>query len=385
MQATSPVIDAGARAALALAFACAGSLDFMLAQFAPALTGKRVDARIRGCAPGTCAPLKCEVQVIDLRSVEAFLAVSETGSFTTAAKRLNKTQSAVSQAIRQLEEELGVVLINRTTRVLSLTPPGELLRSRAAQLFDDAATLTSLVREYAKAKLVELRFGMVDSFAIAVGPTLIKSMLSESINLSLWSDITPRLREALNDKRFDIVVANDAFTDEARLTRIALMREPYVLLLPRRPEWEVPAEDLASLARSRPMVRYHAPSYLATQIDAQFHRMNVRLSRRVSVDTSDKLLAMVAAGIGWSIGTPLALLRSPRFAEVVRVLPFPGEPFYRELVMLSRRGELDELTRRLAATAREVLAGPIMDEIRAMLPELRDKISIPDPYLAEQG
>ena len=139
--------------------------------------------------------------MIDLRSIEAFLAVSETRSFTAAAKRLNKTQSAVSQAIRQLEDDLGVVLIDRASRMLSLTPPGELLRNRASQLFDDAVALPALVREFGKAKLVELRFGMVDSFAIAVGPALIRSMLSESVNLSLWSDITPRLGVALNEIR----------------------------------------------------------------------------------------------------------------------------------------------------------------------------------------
>jgi DNA-binding transcriptional LysR family regulator len=321
--------------------------------------------------------------VVDLRSIEAFLAVSETGSFTAAAKRLNKTQSAVSQAVRQLEDELGVVLINRGSRVLSLTPPGELLRSRASQLFDDAVALASVVREYGKARLAELRFGMVDSFAIAVGPALIRSMLSEAINLSLWSDITPRLGEALNDKRFDIVVATAAFTDEARLTRIPLMREPFVLLLPKSGGWDVPTDDLAALARSRPMVRYHPPSHLATQIEAQFHRMNVHLSRRVSVDTSDKLVAMVAAGIGWSIGTPLALLRSRGLVDTIRVVPFPVEPFYRELVMVSRRGELDDLIRRLAATAREVLAGPVIDEIGAMLPGLRTDITIPEPHFPE--
>ena len=321
--------------------------------------------------------------MVDLRSIEAFLAVSETGSFTTAAKRLSKTQSAVSQSIRQLEDELGVVLINRASRVLSLTPPGELLRGRASQLFEDAVALVSLVREYGQAKLIELRFGMVDSFAIAVGPTLMKSMLSEAVNVSLWSELTPRLIDGLNDKRFDIVVANDALTEEARLTRIPLMREPYVLLLPKSPEWDVSTEDLAVLARSRPMVRYHPPSYLATQIDAQLQRMNVHLSRRVSVDMSDKLLAMVAAGIGWSISTPLSLLRSRSLVDVVRVLPFPGEPFYRELVMLSRRGELDDLTRRLAGATREVLAGPIMDEIGAMVPGMRYDISIPEPHFPE--
>jgi DNA-binding transcriptional LysR family regulator len=111
--------------------------------------------------------------------------------------------------------------------------------------------------------------------------------------------------------------------------------------------------------------------------------MNVHLSRRVSVDMSDKLLAMVAAGIGWSISTPLSLLRSRSLVDVVRVLPFPGEPFYRELVMLSRRGELDDLTRRLAGATREVLAGPIMDEIGAMVPGMRYDISIPEPHFPE--
>ena len=248
--------------------------------------------------------------VVDLRSIEAFLAVSETGSFTVAAKRLNKSQSAVSQAVRQLEDELGVVLINRGSRALSLTQPGELLRSRGARLFDDAVALATLVREHGKAKLIELRVGMVDSFAIAVAPTLIRSLLSEALNLSLWSDITPRLREALNDRRFDIVVANDAFTDDERLTRIALLREPYVLLLPKAEGWDAPPGDLPALARGRPMIRYHPASHIAAQIDSQLLRMNVHVSRRVSVDSSDKLLAMVAAGVGWSVGTPLGLLRS---------------------------------------------------------------------------
>jgi DNA-binding transcriptional LysR family regulator len=152
-----------------------------------------------------------------------------------------------------------------------------------------------------------------------------------------------------------------------------------VLLLPKGAGWEVPVDDLAALARGRPMVRYHPASYIATQIDAQLLRMNVHVSRRVSVDSSDKLLAMVAAGAGWSIGTPLALLRSRDLIDAVRVAPFPGEPFFRELVMLSRRGEFDELAHRLAAAAREVLAGPISDDVARLLPALRDSLTIPEP------
>jgi DNA-binding transcriptional LysR family regulator len=317
--------------------------------------------------------------VIDLRSIKVFLAVCESRSFTVAAKRLQKTQSAVSQAVRQLEEDLGVVLVNRTSRSVALTPAGELFRTRAAALLEDATQLTALMREHDRSRLTELRVGMVESFANAVGPLLIRSMLNEAINLSLWSDITPNLEAALSESRYDIVVVNDALDADANLTRFLLLREPYVLLLPRDAHWEGSPDDLVSLARSIPVVRYHPPSFMATRIEARFHRMNVQVSRRVSVDTTDKLLAMVAAGIGWSVSTPLALLRAPGLAGTVRIVPFPGERFDRELFMLSRRGEIDDLTRRLAVTSREVLSTLAAEEIAPLMPALRDDITVPDP------
>ena len=317
--------------------------------------------------------------MIDLRSIKVFLAVCESRSFTVAAKRLQKTQSAVSQAVRQLEEDLGVVLVNRTSRSVALTPAGELFRTRATALLEDATQLTALMREHDRSRLTELRVGMVESFANAVGPLLIRSMLNEAINLSLWSDITPNLEAALSESRYDIVVVNDALDADANLTRFLLLREPYVLLLPRDAHWEGSPDDLVSLARSIPVVRYHPPSFMATRIEARFHRMNVQVSRRVSVDTTDKLLAMVAAGIGWSVSTPLALLRAPGLAGTVRIVPFPGERFDRELFMLSRRGEIDDLTRRLAVTSREVLSTLAAEEIAPLMPALRDDITVPDP------
>jgi DNA-binding transcriptional LysR family regulator len=316
--------------------------------------------------------------VIDLRSIKVFLAVCDSLSFTIAGKRLQKTQSAVSQAVRQLEEDLGVVLVNRTSRSVSLTPAGELFRSRAAALLEDATALAALMREHDKSKLAELRVGMVESFANAVGPLLIRSMLNEAVNLALWSDITPHLKAALDDRRYDIVVVNDNFDDDANVTRFVLIREPYILLLPKDARWEGAAEDLVSLARAHPVLRYHAPSFMGAQIEACFHRMNVHLSRRVSVDTTDKLFAMVAAGIGWSVTTPLALLRARHLTGIVRIVPFPGERFERQLFMLSRRGEIDDLTRRLAITAREVLSTLVAEDIAPLVPALREDITVPD-------
>ena len=313
---------------------------------------------------------------MNLHSIEAFLAVAETSSFTMAGKRLEKTQSAMSQAIRQLEEELGVILIDRASRQVTLTPSGELMRRLATQLLEDVKTMKSLVREQSMAKVSHLRIGMVDSFASAVGPSLISSMMAEAVNLNISSDVTPNLGEALLAKRLDIVFANDSFDNEPHFIRYELLREPFVLLLPADVRWDLETPDLASLARAYPMVRYHTQSYIGGQIEAHCHRLNVIPSRRISVDTTEKLMASVAAGVGWSIGNPLSLLMSGRQRRLIRVAPFPGETFYRRLCIVARRGEFDSLLLRLARLSSEVLTEWVEGELRDTFPELYPAIQV---------
>src|SRR5256714_10884718 len=66
----------------------------------------------------------------DLRILTAFLAIAEEKSFTSAAKRLGVSPSAMSHAIRSLEERLGVRLLSRTTRSVTPTEAGEQLLAR---------------------------------------------------------------------------------------------------------------------------------------------------------------------------------------------------------------------------------------------------------------
>src|SRR5258705_10538050 len=78
----------------------------------------------------------------DLNVLSGFLAVAEERSFTKAAKRLNVSQSALSHAVRGLEEQIGVRLLARTTRSVAPTNAGEeLLRSLRPALTDIRAAL----------------------------------------------------------------------------------------------------------------------------------------------------------------------------------------------------------------------------------------------------
>jgi len=80
--------------------------------------------------------------------MQTFLAVTEGGSFAAAAKALRLTPSAVSRSIARLEARLGVLLVQRTTRSLSLTPEGESYRSRISALLAEVdAVEQSLGRE----------------------------------------------------------------------------------------------------------------------------------------------------------------------------------------------------------------------------------------------
>jgi DNA-binding transcriptional LysR family regulator len=315
--------------------------------------------------------------MIDLRTLHVFLAVGDCGSFTLAAERLGRSQSAVSQAIRQLEEDLGVVLIDRVKRPMLLTAAGSILREHAHRLMQDAETLGATVRSYGNAKAREIRIGLVDSFGAAIGPALMRVLLDHAASLTVLSGRTTSLADAFLERKLDMIIANDSLDDMGGLDRHELMRESYLLLAPKGIALDETEANLASLARNHPMVRYGPRSFLGAQIDRQLQQRNAHPTRRVSVDTSDSLIAMVAAGIGWTSTTPLCLLQGRSYLPRINVAHFPPPRFFRRLILLSRSGEFADLPRRLAGIASHILAAEIVPILRTIVPSLeREALSI---------
>ncbi|GAB3627557.1 LysR family transcriptional regulator [Pandoraea terrae] len=83
---------------------------------------------------------------LDVRSLRVFEAVAKSGSVSTAASKLGVTQSAVSQAVMQIEELLGTKVLDRARRPMKLTPAGIALRRHAHNVVDDMDRLLALVR-----------------------------------------------------------------------------------------------------------------------------------------------------------------------------------------------------------------------------------------------
>lgn len=314
--------------------------------------------------------------MIDLRTLNVFLVVSECGSFTLAAQRIGRTQSAVSQAIRQLEEDLGVVLIDRAPRPMALTPSGAILREHAHRLIQDAETLAATVRNYGGAKVREMRLGFVDSFAAAVGPALMKVLLDYAAGLTVWSGLTFNITDAFLHRKVDMIIANDSLDDMEGLDRYELLSESFLLLAPAAIAIEGTDESLAALTRNLPMIRYRTGSFIGGQIERQLNRRNAHPTRRISVDSSNSLIAMVAAGVGWTCTTPLCLLQGGSNLSGINVAPFPEPRFFRRLTLIARSGEFAELPRHLAGIASLMLITKVLPELQSVSPWLGNTMSI---------
>lgn len=152
-----------------------------------------------------------------LRQMKYFTAVVECGSFTEAAEECFISQSAVSQQIQALENDLGVKLLHRESRGFSLTPAGEYFYRRARELLADAETMR---RETVRIGLGErrLRVGYLKCYG---GQELLQAAADFSrdhpdVSLQTISGTHEELYDALREGTADLVLSDQrrAFSDE---------------------------------------------------------------------------------------------------------------------------------------------------------------------------
>jgi DNA-binding transcriptional LysR family regulator len=305
--------------------------------------------------PAKAPPAPASPLPFDLRALEAFLAVSDTRSMTAAAARLGLTQPAISQVMRQLEKGLGVKLVDRKLRPLALTVAGGVLRQHALALLEEARQIPPAVRESAVSKIPLVRIGIIDSFFASFAPVLGVELRPQVEQLSMWSGLSEAHGAAFLRRNLDIVISQDPLEDEDGLERLTLLEEPYVLALPAAYAGKA-APALARLARELPLIRYTARSLTGKEVERYLRRLKLDIPLGQEFDNSDGLVAMVAAGLGWALTTPLCLLDARPPQGRVAALPLPAPGLSRRLTLVARRGELGRVPRQVAALARRVLA-----------------------------
>jgi DNA-binding transcriptional LysR family regulator len=139
----------------------------------------------------------------NLRSLRHFVAVAEELHFGRAAARLYMTQPPLSQSIQLLEEELGVLLFNRTNRSVSLTPVGALWLPHVRQILDKTEALPQVAQRLARGEIGTLRLSFVSSTVYGILPELV-SLFSTN-----FPDVEITLKEATSNIQVQALLNND--------------------------------------------------------------------------------------------------------------------------------------------------------------------------------
>ena len=303
----------------------------------------------------------------DLRSLEVFFYVSESRSMTIAAERLGITQSAVSQAIRNLEEVLAVQLVDRTSRPLTVTAAGEWLGRIAAQILRDVAQISNSVNQFRDNTALRLRIGVVDTLSDPFVPGLVKR-LSPSISfLSISSSFVRSLRESLIDRSLDLLITNDTASGISTLRKLPLLTEPYLLAVPKS---LIDDELIPNFLTTKPLIRWSSKSQICADVDAQLQRMRMDLTRQFEFDSARTIFGMVAAGLGWAVVPSICVFEIVRVLDSIRLLPFPGPSFTRTVSVIYRANENDAMSEYIYKVAREIIREKYIPKILQVAPWL---------------
>lgn len=156
------------------------------------------------------APLNHPLPLLDLDLLRTFVAISETGSFTTAANAVFRTPSAVSMQIKKLEDILGRSVFSRDARSVTLTTDGEMLLGYARRML-------SINREAVSKFIVPeisgvVRLGSPDDYGERVLPHVLKRFAQShpSIAVDVTIDQSSNLRRRMDDRALDITLLTNS-------------------------------------------------------------------------------------------------------------------------------------------------------------------------------
>jgi DNA-binding transcriptional LysR family regulator len=173
--------------------------------------------------------------VPELRLVRYFVAVAREGNVTRAAERLHLSQPSLSAAVKQLEAQLGVALLERSGRGVALTPAGELLLRRGPELLEHAEEVAEAVRSRDGAAAGRLSLGLSPTARYGLGPELLAACATAAPAAMLYTseDTTGALLRDVAAGRLDLAVTFCAPEPPPAGVELALLRdEPAVVHLP---------------------------------------------------------------------------------------------------------------------------------------------------------
>jgi DNA-binding transcriptional LysR family regulator len=289
-----------------------------------------------------------------LERLRALREVARLGGFSAAADTLGLTQPAVSNQIRQLEQQLGTSLLERIGKASKPTPEGEVLIAAASRAF---AELETAIDEIAR-----MRSDISGALVLATGATATRYLLPPvmvdlrarhpGIDLRVLTGNTVDMIPGLLDGSIDLGLLTAPIRDPHLQSRF-FFRDRLVCITP-------PGESPTSRTirprdlRNRQLVLYDRGGSIRRATDSWLGAVDRRRIRVTDIGSAEAQVAFVRAGLGWSIVSEIAARED---AAAGRIDLFGlAPPLFRDLVLVWRA---DRASRPVIAAALAVFAGHV--------------------------
>ncbi|ASC79610.1 MULTISPECIES: LysR family transcriptional regulator [Serratia] len=258
-----------------------------------------------------------------LKQLRVFVAIARHGSFSRAGEAIGLTQSAVSHSVKELEAEVGVRLLDRTTREVVLTDAGLRLANRVERLLDELQTTLLDVRSFGVQRSGTVRVATSQTISAHLMPQCIAAGEREypEIRIMLRDQAQQQVLHSVRNAEVDFGIVVDP-VQAVDLECEAVLHEPFLLLCRDDHPFAAQQEVRWSALNGCRLVLQDYASGSRPLIDSALRQQGVEAQVVQEIGHPATLFPMVAEGIGISIFPALALpLPEGGLLRVRRLVP----------------------------------------------------------------
>lgn len=243
-----------------------------------------------------------------LKQLRVFVAIARHGSFSRAGEAIGLTQSAVSHSVKELEAEIGVRLLDRTTREVLLTDAGRRLANRVERLLDELQASLLDARSFGVQRSGTVRVASSQTISAHLMPQCIAAGERQypDIRILLRDQAQQWVLNSIRNAEVDFGIVVDP-VQAIDLDCEPILHEPFLLLCRDDHQFaDLPQVHWSALSGSRLVLQDYA-SGSRQLIDSALRQQGVEAEVVQEIGHPATLFPMVAAGIGISIFPALAL------------------------------------------------------------------------------
>lgn len=282
---------------------------------------------------------------MNLRELEYLVAVAEERHFHKAAQRCFVSQPTLSGQLKKLENELGVLLVERSTRQVAMTDVGKAVADQARYVLAQVKGIREIAQTSQDVMAGDLHLGLIPTLAPYFLPQFMQQIHKQYPKLKLWLHEyqTAVLLEKLRRAELDLLIlALPVDTDE--FAELDLFQEPFLLAVPRDEKLaEQPIISLGDLD-SREMLLLEEGHCLRHQALDVCFMAGATENAAFHASSLETLRHMVGEGMGLTLMPELAVPDKQTKKDPIRYLPFRDPAPSRRIGMLYRKSSYREET-----------------------------------------